>query len=385
MHPAVVVTAVAAQGEEEERLRAERTDGSDNEDEAGSTSASEQTKADAPGLATNMGKLPMVVNDLSGEANTMDISKPSRKSVRKGSNKSTESSFAPMRYGIANATTTTKKFQFKTDQLEQTEYMVNYDSDEERKSAGGKGGIDGEGSAGDASAVAAAAAVKRKAVLKRNAVPRRDRPISAHMFRDVANADPELKVHYRQSNFRRMPMTDEQDKWLDLQEKAREKAAAERLEALKEAMAGSKDKGKDKKDGKDKGGKGDKGDKGGKGKGKGKEPPLEPVKIPCKYKSAGDFMKQHFPNFDAEGPLRTWQLLEVKQIMEQLEEGAVTEQTLVKALVIPQDRPESICLEGLKRPGEGLMVNPLPEEFWRKGLEGGKGKKGKKGKGKKKK
>jgi hypothetical protein len=61
----------------------------------------------------------------------------------------------------------------------------------------------------------------------------------------------------------------------------------------------------------------------------------------------------------------------------------IKESVLRKALLIPQDRPEAICLEGLREEKEGLMVNPLPKEMWRKmtvGKKGG-GKKGKKKKG----
>jgi len=64
----------------------------------------------------------------------------------------------------------------------------------------------------------------------------------------------------------------------------------------------------------------------------------------------------------------------------------VKETTVRKALLIPQDRPEAICLENLRdfAAGDGLMVNPNPMEFWRKmKLAGGKTKK-KGGKKKKK-
>jgi hypothetical protein len=82
--------------------------------------------------------------------------------------------------------------------------------------------------------------------------------------------------------------------------------------------------------------------------------------------------------------MRTTQLLEVGNILEVCEERNVhiREATLRKALVIPQDRPEAVCLEGLKTETEGLMVNPMPREMWRVMTLGGK--KGKK-KGRKKK
>jgi hypothetical protein len=61
----------------------------------------------------------------------------------------------------------------------------------------------------------------------------------------------------------------------------------------------------------------------------------------------------------------------------------VKESALRKALIIPQDRPEAICLENLRDEKEGLMINPNPREMWRKFVAGGG--KGKKGGGKKKK
>jgi hypothetical protein len=44
----------------------------------------------------------------------------------------------------------------------------------------------------------------------------------------------------------------------------------------------------------------------------------------------------------------------------------VRESVLLRALVVPQDLPEAVCLEGMKEEGERLMANPLPEEYWRK-------------------
>lgn len=48
-------------------------------------------------------------------------------------------------------------------------------------------------------------------------------------------------------------------------------------------------------------------------------------------------------------------------------------------------RPESLCLENLREGLEGLMVNPLPKEFWRKEVSAASKKKGGKKGGKKKK
>lgn len=57
----------------------------------------------------------------------------------------------------------------------------------------------------------------------------------------------------------------------------------------------------------------------------------------------------------------------------------VKEAALRKALVIPMDKPDAVCLEGLRDNQEGLMTNPLPPEYWRvfkmKGKKGGKKKK----------
>ena len=64
-------------------------------------------------------------------------------------------------------------------------------------------------------------------------------------------------------------------------------------------------------------------------------------------------------------------------------EGAVKPETLRRALVIPQDKPEAVSRENMRQSEvEGLMVNPAPEAFWRKVSykTGGGGKKGKKGK-----
>lgn len=81
--------------------------------------------------------------------------------------------------------------------------------------------------------------------------------------------------------------------------------------------------------------------------------------------------------------MRTVQLMEIADIVESCKDCGVKikESTLRKALIIPQDKPEAVCLEGLKSETEGLMVNPLPREYWRVMAMG----KGKKKRGKKKK
>jgi hypothetical protein len=90
---------------------------------------------------------------------------------------------------------------------------------------------------------------------------------------------------------------------------------------------------------------------------------------------------------DTQGPMRMMQLVECARVLGALSdfgmEGAANEATVRKALVIPQDMPEAISLENMRESGkEGLMVNPVPKEYWRQtnfkaaGKKGG-GKKGK--------
>jgi hypothetical protein len=115
-----------------------------------------------------------------------------------------------------------------------------------------------------------------------------------------------------------------------------------------------------------------------------------PPKVIKKYASASDFMDTHFPSFDDMigngniGPMRAEQLDECDRVLHALADFNVSEETVRRALLVPQDRPEAICLEGTKTATEGLMVNPLPKEYWRSGVAAGKKKK-KKGAGKKKK
>jgi hypothetical protein len=183
-----------------------------------------------------------------------------------------------------------------------------------------------------------------------------------------------------------MPLTAAQEAWLDEREALRVKKSEEVAAKLVEDVAKKADK---------KGAKGGKeekkdGDKAGKGK-KPAAVKVEEVKVKSKYHSAAHAMTALFPNFEDEqnpstlGPMRTMQLVEMDTIMDVFREANVPmkESVLRKALLIPQDRPEAICLEGLREEKEGLMVNPLPREMWRKmtvGKKGG-GKKGKKKKG----
>ncbi len=100
-------------------------------------------------------------------------------------------------------------------------------------------------------------------------------------------------------------------------------------------------------------------------------------------------MSVHFPNFEGDddleaiGPMRNQQLMEIGRIIGCCEDEDVhiKESVLRKALIIPQDKPEAICLEELRNEQEGLMLNPNPKELWRQcNVGGGKKKGGKKGK-----
>lgn len=191
-------------------------------------------------------------------------------------------------------------------------------------------------------------------------------------------------------------MTEEQEEWLSNREHERAKKSEDKAVQLATEVAEkeAKKKAKDKDKGKD--GKGKDADKDGKDKKKKAAAAVVVEEKPKpKYKSATEFMATHFPNFDGDddgdpdaaeecrGPMRTMQLIECAQITDAFaaKKMGIKESALIKALVIPQDRPEAICLEGMREGGEGLMVNPLPFEFWRKALAGKK----KKGGGKKKK
>ena len=216
----------------------------------------------------------------------------------------------------------------------------------------------------------------------------RERPESAKLFRTVAQDDPEFKVHYRYSNFRRMPLTLEQEQWIANKESARIKKSEELALKLFESAQKKSDK---KKAGGDK----KPADKAGKKKDPKAKSEDEANEKP-KYRSAEDFMHQHFPHFDqtesflggdheANGPMRTMQLIECAQVAEAFHNHGIPikDSTLMRALVVPQDRPEAICLENMRENGERLMENPLPMEYWRKavikgGAKGGKKKKKKK-------
>ena len=205
----------------------------------------------------------------------------------------------------------------------------------------------------------------------------REKAQSTKKLKEVSYNDLELKIFDRHVNVRRMPLTEEAEKWLNDKENERVKAYSEKVQKLKEDFAAknakSKDKGGEKKDAKK--------DK--------KKVAEEPPPVIPKYKSASQFMSIHFPVFDSYrqtenmGPMRAQQMNECQRIIEVFEQAGINidPECVYKGLMIPQDRPESICIENLREGLEGLMLNPLPKEFWRKELaplKKGGGKKGKK-------
>ena len=316
-----------------------------------------------------------VVAKLPGREEETSVPKLSRTTVQK----SKSQRFLPMRYKLEPLESFNRNYE------RQELYMQLSDSDDDEDKdrlprLQGTGIRAGTGTGGGAKGKPAAKGAKGPAVLvkfKRDKPLVRDRPVSSRQFREVATNDTELKVHYRHSNFRRMPLTEVHQEWLQGRESEREKKSLDVAAQLVEAAAAKDEKGK----GKDKEG-GKKEDKGDKGKdAKGKKGPAvveTPVKVKPKYSSASQFMGVHFPNFDAadeqsdsHGPMRSLQLIECARIMGAMEEfgqaGSVSEKALRKALVVPQDRPEAISLENLREnETEGLWKNPIPFEFWRK-------------------
>ena len=278
-------------------------------------------------------------------------------------------------------------------------YMQLSDSDDDDRperqakattsAAAGKGGNKKKGGGG-------AATTKVEAIFRHERPILRERPASARQFRTIALNDPEIKVHYRHTNYRRMPLTQEQEQWLDEREVARSKKSEAVAKELLEAFQAKNDKkkDKDKKDGKKDAKKDDK--KGGKDA-KGSRPTTakgdankdQANELRTKYKSASQFMAVNFPNFednenlDRMAPMRKMQLMEVSEIVETFKDYNMTikDTVLKKALIIPQDKPEAVCLENLREEKEGLFVNPKPPEYWRKMVIKASSKKG----GKKKK
>lgn len=308
--------------------------------------------------------IPVTLNDRGIESES-EVQRPARSNFAKNLNKEKkEIKHLPMRYKLEAPDAFNQEY--STNQF----YMQLSDSDDDdkpvreikgviKKASGGGGGKKGSKDAGKSAAVA----VK----FKRDKPVARERPVSAAKFRDVSTNDSELKVHYRHTNYRRMPMTEEQTAWLEEREGSREKKSQEVAAKLLEAAE-------------EKGGKGDKGKKEPKkdekkdAKKKNAEPEVEVKK--CKYKNATHFMTSRYPTFDpdengdSQGPMRMMQLVECARIMGSMVdfgmEGAVSEKAVRNALVIPQDMPEAISLENMRDSQlEGLMQNPAPKEYWR--------------------
>ena len=298
----------------------------------------------------------------------------------------------PMRYGDSKVSQPTIS-RLKMEQHKYLDYMYEDEDNDSFKLPSIKGAekLDtASGSMGENAQAQPSPAKKKKSAKGgagagnkgpvRKFVEIREKAHSTKKLKEVSYNDLELKIYDRHVNVRCMPLTEEAEKWLNDRENERAKAYSEKVKKLKEDFAAknakSKDKGGDKKDAKK--------DK--------KKVVEEPPPIISKYKSASQFMSIHFPVFDSYsqaenmGPMRAQQMNECQRVIEVFEQAGIEidPERVYKGLLIPQDRPESICLENLREGLEGLMTNPLPKEFWRKELAPAKGgKKGKKGKKKK--
>lgn len=150
--------------------------------------------------------------------------------------------FQPMRFKTAAPEGFVVKRQ-KERQLAMENYLQEFDSDEEDAQKASKKAPDGAHIVRTVSAPAAPKANKVavvvggtqviSALMKKEAV--RDRPVSAQRFREISATDSEMKVLYRYSNFRRMPMSTEQEQWLQNREDKRNKELKESLVKLAEA------------------------------------------------------------------------------------------------------------------------------------------------------
>jgi hypothetical protein len=236
-----------------------------------------------------------------------------------------------------------------------------------------------------------------KVLFKRDKPINREVAVSPALYRSLVDTDPELKVMYRHTNFRRMPLTARMEHWLEGREAERVRTSMELAKKMMDEEA-AKSQQKKEKDGKEKGPEKDK-DKAKKNEKRLKEEAAKAAKVkapPAKYKSATQFMALNFPQFDDDsaddrvgscGPMKILQMAEVERVLDVFAQAnvAINEAAVRKALVIPQDHPDAICLEGFRSSSvEGLMANPLPPEYWKKsGVKkkkagGGKRKKAKK-------
>ena len=371
--------------------------GEEKEEPAAEAEAVEEAAPEGPADPESQ----TVVTRLQGRDEEAPVPKLSRTAVQR----SKSQRFLPMRYKLEPLESFTRNYE------RQELYMQLSDSDDDEdkdrlprlqgtllRGATGTGGGAAKGNKGGGKAAKGPVASIK---FKRDKPVVRDRPQSSRQFREVALNDTELKVHYRHSNYRRMPLTEEHQEWLQGRESEREKKSNDIALHLVEAAAAKEEKAKGKaKEGggkdKDKGGKDKGGGKGGKAATAAHAGTEDPPKVKCKYSSAAQFMSAQFPSFDqaddhsaSHGPMRALQLVECARIMGAMEAfgeaGSVSERALRKALVVPQDKPEAIALENLRDSElEGLWRNPMPFEFWRKVViakakKGGGGKKGKKG------
>lgn len=390
-----------------DRLRVSMGDGSPLQSplDAKKRAQQQQRRSPSPPSRSVAPATEMTVSSLAGGVETQSIPAPNRIAVPKApsssrpTNLSNTSRNTPMRF----------KLDLPPDYLHRQQFYMQLSDDEDEdddanfgRSVKGRGlkpsnsntatvSHLNKGAGKDGKRSASAPGGKNNEILfKHEKMEIRDRPVSAVILKDVAANDNELKVHYRHTNFRRMPLTDAQLAWCEAREQHRKQASetlARGLAAAANAKGGKgKDKDKDKKKDAKKDTKkaGKKGDKGGAAD--------DTEKVKPKYASVQEFMAQHFPKFEEEteletmAPMRAVQLSEVNDIVETFASYhlPVKESALKKALVIPMDKPEAVCLEGLREDKEGLMMNPLPREYWRVcKIKGAGGKKG--GKKKKKK
>ena len=330
-----------------------------------------------------------------GEDETIQIPKMKREKSKK-TKESDKKIVYPMRFGDSRLSQPS----MSRLKMRQPDYMMDFNDDEDDNSFklpsiagamkidGTTLKVDGDGSESAPPPPKPKKKAKGASVAKgpvREFVAVRDKVGTQKKMREVTNNDLELRVFDKHSSVRRMPLTEEAEKWLNDKEKERCKQFEEKVKKLKDEFNAKADKGK--KDGKDKG------DKKDTKKDSKKKVEEEPPKIISKYKSASQFMSIHFPVFESlsrsetMGPMRAQQLNECAQIIEVFEQHGIqiNKESVYKGILIPQDKPESICLEDLRQGLEGLMVNPLPKEYWRKEMAPSKKKgKGGKGKGKKK-
>lgn len=205
----------------------------------------------------------------------------------------------------------------------------------------------------------------------------RERPYSARKFQELAAEDSEIKVLYRNTNYRRMPLTLPQIKWLEDQEKtkkivadelARLKAEAEKVKAQKAKAKSAEPKKGDKKE--------SKGDKSKK-----EAPAAKKTNGSTKVKKQLPRIAAYIPVFDsdvasandANGPMRVREIDECDRVEEAFRKLDRSQSfmkdlslKLRNILITPQDKPVCLAAFNMKGPMDGLRKNPAPEEKWRK-------------------